>query len=342
MQDLIFPHPTAPEPGTLTEIAPGVLWLRLALPFLLNHVNIYLVRDGDGWAVIDTGLGDDETRAVWERVIATALGGAPLTRLVVTHYHPDHVGLAGWMTERNAIPLYMSQTEYLLSLSMQLVPDAARRENYRRFYLTHGLSAEAEHEVSGRGHEYLRRTTGLPPSYRRLIAGDTLTLGERRFRVLTGGGHAAEQVMMHDEAGGLFLAADQVIARISPNVSVWAAEPDADALGLYLASLRSIRSAVPPDVLVLPGHQLPFIGLHDRIDALIAHHAQRCAAIAAACREAPRTAAEIVPVIFHRPLDAHQLGFAFGEVMAHVNFMLREGTLVRSGTSDGLERVAAP
>jgi len=184
--------------------------------------------------------------------------------------------------------------------------------------------------------------SGLPPTFMRLVAGDTLKIGERSFDVLTGNGHAPEQVMLYCAADNIFLAADQVLAKITPNISVWAVDPEGDPLGLYLRSLQEIKEQIPADALVLPGHQLPFYGLHRRSNELIAHHEVRCAAIAEACRAAPRSAAELVPVLFSRELDPHQMSFAFSEVQAHVNYMLRRGELAWIEGSDDIERVVVP
>jgi glyoxylase-like metal-dependent hydrolase (beta-lactamase superfamily II) len=324
---LSFPHAQPPAPGSVTPIAPGVLWFRLPLPYRLDHVNIYLLEDAGGWAVLDTGLGTDACRAAWDAILAGPLAGQRLTRMIVTHYHPDHVGLAGWLAGRFGLELSMPRPEYLYSLALQHAPGDLGADMHRPFYRRHGLSAEITELVLRRGHEYLRRTTGVPTSYHRLQHGDALGVGGRDFRVLTGGGHALEQAMLVQAGEGLFLAADQVIARISPNVSVHAMEPDLDALGIYLRSLRAVREAVPAGVLVLPGHGLPFHGLHARIDELIEHHGQRCELIAVACRDRPLSVAELVPHVFHRELDEHQTGFAFGEVLAHVNHMLAAGTL---------------
>lgn len=326
-EGLTFPWPSPPDPGAMREILSGLLWLRLRLPYRLDHVNIYLLAEEGGFAAVDAGLGDAETRAAWEAVLAGPLAGERLTRLIVTHFHPDHVGLAGWLCERHGIPLYMPRTEYLFSFGLQYAPPDRGEAMYRRFYRQHGLPEPVIDRVLSNGHEYLSRTTGVPTSYHRLQQGRALRLGEREFDVLTGGGHSLEQAMFHCPRDRLFLAADQVIAQISPNVSVYAMEPGADALGAYLASLRAIREEVPDDVLVLPGHGLPFRGLHARVRALMAHHATRCAIIAESCRDAPRSAAELIAPVFPRELDAHQTGFAFGEVLAHVNHMVREGRL---------------
>jgi glyoxylase-like metal-dependent hydrolase (beta-lactamase superfamily II) len=325
---LHFPFTEAPATGDLVEIAPGILWTRIPLPFRLDHVNIYLIEDGDGWAVIDTGISNRATREVWDALVAGPLAGRRLTRLFVTHFHPDHIGLAGWLCERFSLPLLTSETCYLGCLNISLSPGAMEAQHYRDFYLRHGMSAETATLVSTHGHGYLHMVTPLPPTFRRLVAGDEILIGGRRFEVMSGDGHAAEQLMFYLPEEKVFLAADQVLARITPNVSVWAVDPEGDPLGLYLRSLRAITERVPADALVLPGHQLPFYGLHQRCRELALHHEERCALIAAACREGPKSVAELVPVIFHRPLDPHQMSFAFSEVHAHVNYMLGRGELV--------------
>ena len=323
-----FPFPMPPAPGQFIEVAPGILWVRLALPFRLDHVNIYLIEDGPGYAVVDTGIGDDATRAVWEGLLAGLLRSRPLTRIIVTHCHPDHVGMAGWLTERLGAPLLMSQTEYLTSLNVHLDPEALDAEPYRSFYLGHGLEADTTAKLLTSGHRYLHMVTGLPRTFRRLIAGEVLRLGARSFEVLSGGGHSPEQVMLYCAADQLLLSADQVLARISPNISVQAMDPEGDPLGIYLRSLAGLKRTLPAGTLVLPGHNLPFVGLHQRVDELTAHHQARCAAIFDACCGPGRTAADLVPVVFRRTIDdPHQMGFAFSEALAHVNLMQRQGRL---------------
>jgi len=338
---LAFPMPEPPAPGEVIEAAPGILWARIPLPFRLDHINVYLLEDGAGWALLDTGIDNAATRAIWHALAAGPLAGRPLTRLIVTHFHPDHIGLAGWLCERYGLPLLTSQTSYLACANISLSPGALDAKPYRDFYLRHGLDAATTQRVATQGHGYLKMVSGLPPTFQRLVAGDTLAIGGRSFDVLTGNGHAPEQVMLYCAADNIFLAADQVLAKITPNISVWAVDPDGDPLGLYLRSLQELRQEIPSDALVLPGHQLPFHGLHRRSAELIAHHEMRCAAIAGACRTAPRSAAELVPVLFARELDPHQMSFAFSEVQAHVNYMLRRGELAWLEGSDAIERVVA-
>jgi glyoxylase-like metal-dependent hydrolase (beta-lactamase superfamily II) len=338
---LVFPHLAPPAPGRTIEVAPGIMWARLALPFLLDHVDIYFIDDGHGWALIDTGLGNAATKLAWQPLLDGLLRERPLTRIIATHFHPDHVGAAGFLLQRFDVPLYMSATEYLQSLNIHLNPGALEAEHYRRFYLDHGLDAATTQRVVTSGHGYLKLTSGLPPTYLRVVAGDILRIGGRAFEVLTGGGHSPEEVMLLCRADKLFFAADQVLAKISPNVSVVAVDPEGDPLGHYLRSLTALRKQIGDDVLVLPGHNLPFYGLHTRIDELIGHHEARCDRILQACRLAPKSAAELVPFVFTRELDPHQMGFAFSEVLAHVNYMLRQGTLKSIAGADGIRRVRA-
>ena len=335
-------HPFAepPPPGETIEVAPGILWARLPLPFRLNHVNVYLIEDGEGWAAVDAGIGNETTREVWEALLAGPLAGRRLTRLIVTHMHPDHVGAAGWLVEKLDLPLDMTETEYLQALLLTTDPASLQQDPYRRFYVDNGLGEEATQAVMTRGHDYLRMLTGLPRTFRRVIAGDRLIIGSRSFEVRTGGGHASEQMMLYCGADHILLSADQVLPRISPNVSVYPRDPSGDPLGIFLRSLRSLKAEFPEDTLVLPGHDLPFRGLHGRLDVMAAHHEERCGEIVTACRDRPLSAAELVPHVFHRPLDAHQTGFAFSEILAHANYMIRRGRLVPTTGRDAIKRFA--
>lgn len=333
---LRYPWGDHPGEDQVVEVAPGVLWLRLKLPFRLNHVNIYLLADGPGWAVVDTGFGNEESVAAWTKLFDGPLKGMTITQLLVTHSHPDHVGLAGWIVERFNCPLVMSQVEYLQSVYHQNRNTEERVNAQRLFFRRHGMEESLTDKLLSRGQDYLKRVSVLPASYRRISHGDEISIGSRRFRVITGGGHALDQVMLYCAADKLFLSADQVLSRISPNVSVWAVEPDQNSLGEYLASLASLTTTLPYDALVLPGHGVPFYGLKTRIKQLADHHEERCGLIADACRTESKTSSDLVPVVFNKyPLDPHQMGFASGELIAHVNYMLVEGRL----TSDVLDGV---
>ena len=330
---LRYPWENHPGPDQVVEVAPGVLWARLKLPFRLNHVNIYLIADGDGWAMIDSGFGNEESIAAWTTLFDGPLKNVTISRLIVTHSHPDHVGLAGWIVERFGCPLYMSQIKYLQSVYHQNRGTEERLEAQRLFFRRHGMDEDLTGKLLGRGQDYLKRVSVLPPAYRRLTHGDEVVIGTRRFKVITGGGHALDQVMLYCASDKLFLSADQVLSKISPNVSVWAVEPEQNSLGEYLASLASLTTTLPYDALVLPGHGVPFYGLKTRTKQLADHHEERCQRIADACREIPQTSKELVPVVFNKHvLDAHQMGFAAGELIAHVNYMLVEGRLTAEVT----------
>ena len=229
-----------------------------------------------------------------------------------------------------------------MALNIRLDPSALKSEPYRSFYRSHGLSEESTEILLGNGLQYLRMVAPPPKTFQRLMADDRLTIGGRKFEVLTGGGHSPEQVMLYSAEDNLLIAGDQILAKISPNVSVEAMEPDGDPLGVYLRSLERLKARLPADALVLPGHNLPFVGLHTRADELIAHHEARCMAIVEACMVAPRTAADLVPVIFGRPIDdPHQLVFAFGEALAHINALIRSGRLQGGPAERGLALEAA-
>ena len=260
---LRYPWENHPGHDQVVEVMPGVLWVRLKLPFRLNHVNIYLLADGDGWAMVDAGFGNEETIAAWTTLFEGPLKHVKITRLIVTHSHPDHVGLAGWIVERFNCPLHMSQVEYLQSVYHQNRGTEERKQAQRLFFRRHGMDESLTEKLLGRGQDYLKRVSVLPPSYHRISHGDEISIGTRRFKVITGGGHALDQVMLYCAADKLFLSADQVLSKISPNISVWAVEPDQNSLGEYLASLASLTTTLPWDVMVLPGHGVPFLRPED-------------------------------------------------------------------------------
>ncbi|MCB1426990.1 MAG: MBL fold metallo-hydrolase [Zhengella sp.] len=339
---LRFPFQTMPAYGEMIEVREGILWTCIPLPYRLDHVNIYFLRDGAGWAVIDTGIQTGEAKKVWETLLSGPMRAETITRVIVTHHHPDHIGLAGWLCERFNAPLLTSYSTYMGSQFISL----ARSENMTRytfdFYRGHGMSEEHASLVAIQGNEYLRRVSALPDRFLRLVMADVLEIGGRSLRVVTGDGHAQEQVMLYSEADNLLFAADQVLERISPNVSVFAGEPNGDPLGHYLRSLRLMRNELPEDVLVLAGHRRPFIGLHARCTELEDHHEERCDRIREACAADPHSVADLVPVLFPRELDAHQMSFAFTETLAHVNRLVRRGEIETVQQGERLVSVLKP
>lgn len=337
---LAHPFATAPAPGVLIEIAPGLLWARFALPFRLDHVNVYFLKDGDGWLIVDTGIDNPETREAWRAMLSGAMQGEKITGLIITHHHPDHIGLAGWLCETLRIPLLTSRTTFLSTTTYFNSPELLAASAYSDFFISHGMSDEIAALVSVQGHQYMRMLSKPPLTYRRLAAGDRLQAGTRRFDVLAGDGHCPEQLMFYAPEDNILLAADQVIEKISPNISVTAFEPDGNPLGDFIRSLQALIEDIPEDALVLSGHRLPFLGLHQRCRELIAHHGYRCDLIRGEAAVRPVSAAEMVPVLFHQTLSPHEMSFAFSEVLAHMNYLAADGELVWQIDAAGHRRLA--
>jgi len=333
---LHFPVATPPEAGETLRIAPGVGWLRMPLPFALDHINLWLLEDGPGWTIVDSGYALPETTARWERIFADRLGGLPVTRIIVTHHHPDHIGLAGWLAERWQAPLWTTEKEWLFARLMTRSGDDPA-ELRRGFARRAGLD-EAASELFAEHHRgYRRGVPSVPASFERLADGLVVEIGGREWRVIVGEGHSPELACLYCAETGVLIAGDQVLPKISPNVSVQAHEPNGDPLLRFLHSLNRLRGAVPAETLVLPSHNLPFFGLHGRIDDLTAHHRARCVEIIAACG-CPQSAMQLLPVLFRRPLDRHQMAFALGEALAHLHYLTGQGALVRLLDGYGVDR----
>lgn len=331
-------HPITPLPveGSAVEVATGVFWIRLPLPFALDHINVWLMDDGAGWTLVDSGVSSNRTRSVWERIFATALAGRPVTRVIATHFHPDHVGLAGWLVDRWDAVFCTSLTEWLFGRMLSLQSTEHLVAEMVPFYRRAGVGAAMLETLTARGNAYAQSVTPLPGTLHRLRDGDDLTIGSTQWRVIIGGGHTPEHVCLYAAEPALLIAGDQVLPRISPNISVWPSEPEADPLGDFFASLERLR-ALPANTLVLPSHGEPFTGLHGRLDELTAHHRARLDQVMALCAE-PMTAAEVTAAMFDRLLDAHQTVFAIGEAIAHLNHLANQGRIGRAVGADGIVR----
>ena len=332
---LSFPHAVPPAPGTVSAVAPGIKWLRMPLPFALDHINLWLLETPEGWVIVDSGLNTEETKRHWDEILRHALGGKPVTSVVVTHFHPDHIGLAGWLTEKLMVPLWCTETEWLFARMLCLDDTQDFVANALDFYRRTGADETTRSIFAGRGNPYRKRVSPVPHRFHRLSDGAAMPVGGGDWRVIVGRGHAPEHACLYSRDLDVLIAGDQVLPKISPNVSLWPQEPEADPLALFLASLEKIKREVPASAFVLPSHGLPFHGLHIRIDQLARHHEARLAELEAACTE-PRTCAEIVPVLFRRKLDAHQLGFAIGETLAHLHYLVNQGRMSRVERADGV------
>lgn len=334
---LQYPCGEPPAPGLARSVRPGVLWLRMPLPFALSHINLWALEDGDGWAVVDTGTRTPEVLAAWHALLASdgALGGRPITRVIATHMHPDHVGMAGWLTRRHEVRLWMTREEYLMCRT--LVADTGREapEDALAFYRAAGWEEEALEDYRARFGGFGKGLHALPDSFRRLCDGDVVEIGGRPWRVVVGSGHSPEHVCLWQEELKLFISGDQVLPKISSNVSVFPTEPDGDPLSEWLTSLAAIKARVPDEVLVLPAHNDPFHGLHARIDHLIGGHERGLARLRELIAE-PKRAVDVFPVLFRRRIDHHVLGMATGESIAHLNCLIARGQAVREADAAGV------
>lgn len=335
---------TLPEAGRTLEVAPGVRWLRMQLPFALDHINLWLLRDEldgrAGWTIVDCGITNDATRAAWEQVFADELQGLPVLRVVVTHMHPDHMGLAHWLTERWNVRLWVSATDYNAARLASTSTTGFGGEAAAKFMASHGLTdPEAVAKIRARSNYYATMVPQVPAAFRRLLDGMVLTIGGHGWQCIAGYGHAPEHMSLYCAALGVLISGDMLLPRISTNVSVIDLEPEADPLPLYLASIRRYAS-LPADTLVLPSHGRPFRGMHTRIDQLVKHHDERFADVLKACAAAPQSAADLLGVLFTRKLDLHQTTFAMGESIAHLHALWLAGKLVRSMDDEGVYRFA--
>ncbi len=338
-----------PEWGRSLEVAPGVRWLRLALPFALDHINLWLLRDEQdgrpGWTVVDCGVDRPESRAHWEAVLAQELQGLPVLRVLATHMHPDHLGLAHWLCGRFEAPLAISLGDYQTARLAVDGQDAFGGEATARFFELHGIqSTEVLAEVRSRSRYYAQMVPEVPRQYLRLLDGMVLRIGGRTWRCIAGHGHAPEHMALFSDEEALgqpvLISGDMVLPRISTNVSVYQQEPEGDPLALFLGSLDRFEP-LPRHTLVLPSHGLPFTGLHARIAQLRGHHADRLAEVRQACAQGPQCAADLLTLMFKRPLDVHQTTFALGEALAHLHLLWHAGELRRQACSDGVMRFSA-
>ena len=324
MKPLSFPFKAPAVNGELVDIAPGIKWLRMPLPLALNHINLYLVRDGSGWRIIDTGMDTAETRALWERLLPILDG--PITGIICTHHHSDHSGLAGWLTERLRVPLSMSRAEYF---AMRLFDEQSSFNSweYQEFFARAGLG-QGQFEQIMASLKLFHNNSPIARAYQRLRDGDRLSIGDHLWQVRGGEGHSPEHAALYCPDLGILLSGDQLLARISPNVGVLPFEPQANPLEDWFRSLQRIGQ-LPDDTLVLPAHELPFYGLATRAQQLTEHHLGVLDRLHALCIASPDTVYGLSRELFPNRHGALDDILAISETLAHLAYLLSQGRVTR-------------
>ena len=324
-----------PESGETLKIADGLHWLRMPLPFALEHINLWLVEDDDGWVIVDTGVGTDTSKEAWRRVFDGTMRGLPARHVVVTHLHPDHVGCAGWLANHFDADLWMSRDEYLLCRVLAADTGREAPEEGVHFYKAAGFPDEAIKHYREIFGFFGRYVTPLPESYRRLYEGMRAPLGEHEWEVIVGRGHSPEHACFYSESLNLFIAGDQVLPTISANVSVYPTEPEANPLKDWIDSLESMRARLPADVLVLPAHGRPYRGAHERLDALVAEHRKKLDALHDFL-DKPCRAVDVFPALYRARISGDNLIMATGEAIAHLHYLLAEDAITAEPGDDGV------
>lgn len=311
---------TIPEPGHPMEVAPGIKWLRMPLPFALDHVNLWMIAEDDGWCQVHTGLTWEPIKNLWRHLFESH----KLTRQIVTHYHPDHVGLAGWLQQEQGVELWMTQGEYLTAQAVADGSGSYSVDAMVELFRHHGLDRKRLDALKKRGNVYRVGVPLLPLFFHRLLDNQIIRIGDDDWRVIVGCGHAVEHASLYCEAKKVLISGDMLLPSISTNIPVMAPNQRDNPLKLYLDSLQRYRE-LPEDMLVLPCHGRPFVGAHQRVDFLEEHHRHRCNVILEAISK-PKTACELLPILFDwGELDTHQLMFAMGESIAHLNYLEEQG-----------------
>lgn len=332
---LTYPLGDAPDLGQAVQAAPGVLWLRLPLPMALNHVNVYAIADSDGWVIVDTGLQTPDCRDGFEMAFAGALEGRPVTRVICTHMHPDHIGLAGWICDRFKAPLLMSRLEYTTG-RMLIADTGPAPEDGVVMYRAAGWDEVRLDRWRQTYGQFAMGAGRLPDSFTRLSDGDILRIGNDDWSIVVGDGHSPEHVCLWRKSDGVFISGDQILPRISSNISIWPTEPMADPLADWMGSLERLKVQLPSDLLVLPGHGDPFVGVTARLEALIRGHEVSLTRLERSL-QTPKRAVDVFGSLFARPVGPGLFAMATGESLAHLNYLENQGRAWRSRNADGVD-----
>jgi len=328
--DLVFPYKDQPAYGTTIEVAPGVHWLQMPLPMSLNHINLYMIEDDDGWSIIDTGIRGEETRELWHQIFANVLGGKPVKKIICTHMHPDHTGQAGFLYEYWQAPLYMSYGEYYQARSMMSMMTQGSNWQAEEYFLRSGLDPDFMNRMRENRSSFTPQPEDkpLPGTFVRMSEGDVLTLGNVDWEIIVGTGHSPEHVCLYSKELRLLISGDQILPIITSNVSVQPTEPFGNPMLGWIASHEKFKQILPNDILVLPAHNAPFYGVQERLQELIDHHEDRMLILEENCVE-PQVAIDLLPFLFKRELEGHSMFMALGECIAHLHCLMTRNRVER-------------
>ncbi|MBY4678270.1 MBL fold metallo-hydrolase [Marinobacterium arenosum] len=338
MNAIISAFPDVPATGDLQQVAPGVLWLKMPLPFALDHINLYLIDDCDGWVAVDSGLAGEDSRNIWRQILSRPLLlGKPLKQLIVTHFHPDHLGGAGWLCQHFNLPLAITGPEY--ETAAAFLRDAGQAGDYRLqrlldYFHGLGMSDEIAQRIINATDSMARAYDPLPGQYQQLEQGTLMKIGGRDWQVSVADGHSPAHATLYCAELNLLISGDQVLPRISSNVSVRIEAPQANPLRCWLKALERLHQ-LPDDTLVLPAHDQPFYGLHRRLDQLTEEHRQMLELVEQSCRQ-PKTVMELLPIMYSRKLGDFDLLLASGECLAHLHYLIEQQLIVRQVRTDGV------
>jgi glyoxylase-like metal-dependent hydrolase (beta-lactamase superfamily II) len=324
-----------PEPGTMQKVAPDILWLRMPLPFDLDHINLYLLDDGnDGYALIDTGIGTSRVEELWDSLLAKLT--KPISKVIVTHMHPDHIGMAGYLVEKFRVALYMSHSEYFVARALSAGSRGASDWQDDEYLVRCGMSEEyvAKAKNNRKENQGLGQVIRpIPLQFQCLKEGDSIRIGNDQWQIMIGRGHSPEHVCLYSEQRGVLISGDHVLPGISPNIGVYSTEPNANSLDMYLSTLPQFLT-LPSKTLVLPSHKQPFHGLHTRVNELIEHHHAHLSSLREFCQQA-KTIKDCLPVLFKRELNPHNMFFAVAEAFSHLNYLYFTGECSRKINAKG-------
>lgn len=327
MPQVSYPYSDLPEPGLSIEITDGLRWLRMPLPGSLNHINLYLLEDIDGWFIIDTGLGTEQIQQLWLSIFKQEMGGKPVKGIIVTHMHPDHIGQASWLIDQWQVPLHMTEGEFRQAQSVYRPATPDLRDSTLNFYRRFGLDSKAALERTEAWIGIQWPNSGVPSDYMKLQHGDELLIGKHCWRIIVGRGHSPEHACLFCPDLSILISGDQILPRITSNVSVYPGDPDREPMSQWLESLQAFFE-LPAATLVLPAHNTPFQGLHPRAQAIIEHHHANFRTLEQHCRET-KTGLDLIPVMYRRTLNQFEWGLAIGECSAHLNYLFVKERLSR-------------